>query len=48
VKDASGRFIHEAVWRYLFTHPADQVGEPTPQDADCRKDLRTEAPKPSK
>lgn len=23
VKDASGKFIHEEVWRYLFTHPID-------------------------
>jgi hypothetical protein len=23
VKDASGKFIHEEVWRYLFTHPIE-------------------------
>jgi hypothetical protein len=23
-KDASGKFVHEAVWRYLFTHPVRQ------------------------
>lgn len=23
VKDASGKFIHEDVWRYLYTHPTD-------------------------
>ncbi|MBB6048589.1 BPSS1187 family protein [Armatimonas rosea] len=23
VKDASGKFIHEDVWRYLFTHPTE-------------------------
>lgn len=40
VKDASGKFIHEPVWRYLFTHPVEEVGEPTPPDPDCRKDLR--------
>jgi hypothetical protein len=40
VKDASGQFIHEAVWRYLFTHPVDAVGQPVPEDPDCRKDLR--------
>ena len=38
VKDASGKFIHEEVWRYLFTHPVDQVGEPVAADPDCRKD----------
>jgi len=40
VKDANGKFVHEAVWRYLFTHPVEEVGEPTPADPDCRKDLR--------
>lgn len=40
VKDASGKLVHEAVWRYLFTQPVDQVGEPTAADPDCRKDLR--------
>ena len=24
VKDASGKFVHEDVWRYLFTHPVDE------------------------
>ena len=27
VKNAKGEFIHEAVWRYLFTQPVDEVGE---------------------
>jgi hypothetical protein len=40
VKDSSGKFVHEAVWRYLFTHPVDQVGQPTPADPECRKELR--------
>jgi hypothetical protein len=35
-KDANGKYIHEAVWRYLFTHPVDQVGKPVPADADCQ------------
>lgn len=39
VKDASGKFIHEDVWRYLFLHPVDEVGEAVPGDPDCRKDL---------
>ncbi len=26
VKDASGNFLHEDVWRYLFTHPVENVG----------------------
>lgn len=45
VKDAAGKLIHEAVWRYLFTQPVEQVGQPVPPDADCVKDLRKPAPK---
>lgn len=30
VKDAAGAYRHEAVWRYLFTHPVDQIGHPVP------------------
>ncbi|MEW6302517.1 MAG: hypothetical protein AB1705_03545 [Verrucomicrobiota bacterium] len=44
VKDASGKFIHEAVWRYLFTHPVEQVGQAVPADPNCRKDLRAKKP----
>lgn len=40
VKDASGKFIHEDVWRYLFTHPVEQVGAPVPPDPHCLKNLR--------
>ena len=36
VKDASGRFIHEPVWRYLFTQPVDKVGEAVPLDPECQ------------
>lgn len=41
VKDAGGKFIHEAVWKYVFTHPVEEVGLPAPADPDCRKNLRT-------
>ena len=40
VKDASGKYIHEAVWLYLFTHPVDAVGRPTLPDPDCVLDQR--------
>jgi hypothetical protein len=40
VKDKEGQFIHEAVWKYLFNHPVDQTGTPTPPDADCEKDQK--------
>ncbi len=36
-KDADGKFRHEAVWRYLFTHPVEQVGVAVPIDPDCGK-----------
>jgi hypothetical protein len=39
-KDAEGKFIHEAVWRYLFTHPVEEVGVSTPMDPDCKMDQR--------
>lgn len=42
VKDANGKYIHEAVWKYLFTHPADDVGAAVPADPKCLKDLRKE------
>lgn len=40
VKDKQGGYVHEAVWRYLFDHPIDQVGPETPLDPGCRKELR--------
>lgn len=40
-KDPSnGTLMHEAVWRYLYTHPVDSVGEPTDMDASCDKAQR--------
>lgn len=32
-----GKFMHENVWRYMFTHPVDAVGDPTQPDAACVK-----------
>lgn len=43
VKDASGAFVHEVVWRYLFTHPVEQVGAAVPHDPNCPLDLRPHA-----
>jgi len=34
-KDEQGRYVHEPVWRYLFTHPVDAVGEPVERDPGC-------------
>ncbi|QOV88684.1 BPSS1187 family protein [Humisphaera borealis] len=45
VKDASGKYLHEAVWKYLFTQPVDSVGQPVDSDPKCLKDLRKTAAK---
>lgn len=39
-KDAKGGFAHREVWRYLFTHPVDKVGDPVPHDESCELDQR--------
>lgn len=39
-KDQDGNYIHEDVWRYLYTHPVDVVGEAVPMDDDCLKDQK--------
>lgn len=36
-KNADGTLAHEAVWRYLFTHPVDEVGTPVAKDEMCKK-----------
>lgn len=38
--DASGKFLFEDVWRYLFTQPVESVGKAVPHDASCMMDLR--------
>jgi len=35
-KDAAGQMLYEPVWRYLFCHPVDAVGEAAPPDPGCR------------
>jgi len=40
IKNADGKYIYEEVWRYLFTHPVDEVGPEVPADPDCRMNLR--------
>ncbi len=37
-KDAEGNLLYEPVWRYLFTHPVDAVGEATEEDPDCTRE----------
>ena len=38
-KDAEGKFLHEDVWRYLFTQPVEEFGADTPADDGCKKNL---------
>jgi hypothetical protein len=33
--DSTGKLLYEDVWRYLYTHPVEQVGAATERDADC-------------
>ena len=39
-KNVDGSFVHEPVWRYLFTHPVGETGEAVAIDPDCRIDQR--------
>lgn len=45
VTDANGKYIHEAVWHYMFNHPVDVIGSPVPADPECLKDQRAAASK---
>lgn len=36
-KNDKGEYLHEAVWKYMYTHPVDSVGNPVPRDEDCDK-----------
>jgi hypothetical protein len=40
-KAKDGKYLHEAVWRYLFTHPVEATGKPVPPDPKVRMDQRT-------
>lgn len=37
-KNPDGTYMHEDVWRYLYTHPVDKVGEAVPMDPNCDKE----------
>ena len=36
VKDSSGAFLHEQVWRYLFTQPVELTGDAVAADPSCQ------------
>lgn len=37
-KAADGSLLFEPVWKYLYTHPVELVGEPGEIDPNCKKD----------
>jgi gluconolactonase len=37
-KDATGSFVHEPVWRYLFMHPVEETAAAVPLDPECAMD----------
>ena len=39
-RDAAGKYLHEAAWKYLFTHPVGVTGKAVPQDKNCNKNLK--------
>jgi len=39
-RDASGKYVQDDVWRYLFTSPVDEVGQPVAPEAATRMNLR--------
>lgn len=41
-KNKQGKFLYEEVWRYLFKHPVNEIGEPVPADPDLRTDQRSQ------
>ena len=43
VRNADGNYLHTSVWKYLFTHPTQNVGLPTTSDPNCQLDLRPKA-----
>jgi hypothetical protein len=34
-RNDAGTFRHEAVWKYLFLHPIEKIGEAVSPDTDC-------------
>lgn len=43
--DAQGKYLHEDVWRYLFTQSVEVTGDPVPADEGCEKDQKPEPKK---
>ena len=41
-RDDAGKYLHEAAWKYLFTHPVEKTGKAVPPDKNCNKNQRRE------
>jgi len=39
-RDAKGKYLHEATWKYLFTHPVEKRGTAVPRNPNCKKQQR--------
>lgn len=39
-KNKDGSYLFEDVWRYLYTQPIEEVGDPVEPESNCRLDLR--------
>ncbi len=39
-KDGLGKYLHEEVWRYLFTHPVEKAGDPVLPDPAVKMEQR--------
>ena len=40
VRDAKGNYLHKDVWKYLFTHPVEAIGQPVASDPSCERELQ--------
>ena len=40
VRDADGNYLHKDVWKYLFTHPVEAIGQPVASDPSCQRELQ--------
>ena len=44
IRTSDGQFKHREVWRYLFCHPIDSVGNSVSKDPACMHDLTKKTP----
>lgn len=44
VRDLEGNYLHVNVWKYLFHHPVDAVGQPVASDPNCQRELLPKKP----